>query len=106
MNAECQDGLPVSVLTALGNCERVARESGAWESYRAVGEAFAVLRATLEAAHHNAQPASPERKPLTREESQMVVIGLGEKKSVWTWCDLVRAVEAAHGIAATQEPRT
>ncbi len=34
----------VAVTKALEKCERVATESGAYESYRAVGEAFQELR--------------------------------------------------------------
>lgn len=63
-------------------------------------------------AHPNAQPASPERKPLTDEQIKALYHSshwweLGQYPFTWGAASVViRAAEAAHGIAATQEPRT
>lgn len=55
----------------------------------------------------NAQPASPERKPLTDEQMWALWNSQGSDEMNQTEAvAFARAIEAALGIAATQEPRT
>lgn len=67
------------------------------------------VRAML-AAHPKAQPASPERKPLTDEqkaERWSELLPASEKFTSADWFEAgVCFAEETNGIAATQEPRT
>lgn len=61
------------------------------------------------AAHPNAQPASPERKPLTDEQISKgcnYAIELSNEIERAAFRKGVKFAEDAHRIAATQEPRT
>ena len=60
MAAAAQSQADAGVSAALTKCERVARESGAYESYRAVGEAFNELRAVLALRPADAEDAGEE----------------------------------------------
>jgi hypothetical protein len=59
------EALPPTIEDTLKKCERVATESGAWESYRAVGEAFAELRAALNKLAEATQAAAQTKEPKT-----------------------------------------
>lgn len=64
------------------------------------------IGAMLFATHPSAQPASPERKPLTDEQIRILHEEVMADPHFGKLYRFARAIEAAHGIAATQEPRT
>ena len=106
---------------ALDKCERVAIESGAWESYKAVGEAFTELRTTLAQqgerkkvgdsrfeSWYSETPISHERKQSIREayEAGMndILVAPAPQPALGdpTGCRLINGVW--HGVAAQAQP--